>query len=136
MLKFVLMLKLVLVFLLVLNAVQSESMASLNYQKCAEKCTSADTRERIKCKIECSEEMKRDYAREMEEDSRRRREEEKEDGIEVKKCSDQCPRSEQDLINGVERRMGEEELEMDKEDVTQHQPNIESERSISFKEEL
>ena len=136
MLKFVSMLKIVVVFLLVLNSVQSESRASLNFQKCAERCTSADTRERIKCKIECSEEMKRDYAREMEEDSKRRREEEKEDGVEVKKCSDQCPSSEQDPINGVKRQTEEEEVEMDNDEVTQHPPDFESDQSSSMKEEL
>ena len=120
------------VFLLLCHYAQSESRTSIRFQECVKKCTSTDTRDRIKCKIGCSEEMKKDYVREMEDDSRRSREEE---GIEVKKCSNQCPSPEEDPINGVERQVAEEEVYMDNEEyhtVT----NLDSEQFSSFKEEL
>ena len=101
------MLKLVLVFVF-LGYATGESQHAAQFKLCVQKCTSPNTKDRIQCKLDCSEEMKQGYLREMNEDSERTK---KEEGIEVKRCSDQCPSIEEDPINGVEkrRREGEEE---------------------------
>lgn len=107
-----------LVLYLVLQYTTAELQADIEFKQCIEKCTSTNTRERLQCKINCSEEMKKGYLRDWEKEvevARRKREEAGEE-IRVQKCTSQCSEEKEDRVNVAgDPEKAAELLEEDKE---------------------